>query len=223
MASYFILGLIEIFMLCFNEIKLRGMGWEAAVAGGLKVIATAQVFLPPPASRELRSRPARSPSASPIRASPRPGGPLLQPAHLGRRRRQPAWEPQPRCTLRQLAPSPTRLRSGDKGRGSPAPEHLSAYSDPSESGVPGGNTREGYVAESPHSHPLPHPWGHPFSPHGDQPPNLEHQDPEEWTEGRAGPRASPWSSREVEASLRPSASAAVFLLATAHDFRGGQL
>lgn len=45
-------------------------------------------------------------------------------------------EPQPRCTLRQLAPSPTRLRSGDKGRGSPAPEHLSAYSDPSESGVP---------------------------------------------------------------------------------------
>lgn len=33
MASYFILGLIEIFMLCFNEIKLRGMGWEAAVAG----------------------------------------------------------------------------------------------------------------------------------------------------------------------------------------------
>ena len=26
MASYFILGLIEIFMLCFNEIKLRGVG-----------------------------------------------------------------------------------------------------------------------------------------------------------------------------------------------------
>lgn len=37
MASYFILGLIEIFMLCFNEIKLRG-GWgrEVAVARGLK-------------------------------------------------------------------------------------------------------------------------------------------------------------------------------------------
>lgn len=26
MASYFILGLIEIFMLCFNEIKLKGGG-----------------------------------------------------------------------------------------------------------------------------------------------------------------------------------------------------
>lgn len=26
MASYFILGLIEIFMLCFNEIKLNGGG-----------------------------------------------------------------------------------------------------------------------------------------------------------------------------------------------------
>lgn len=26
MASYFILGLIEIFMLCFNEIKLKGDG-----------------------------------------------------------------------------------------------------------------------------------------------------------------------------------------------------
>lgn len=37
MASYFILGLIEIFMLCFNEIKLKGDGaLEAALDGGLK-------------------------------------------------------------------------------------------------------------------------------------------------------------------------------------------
>lgn len=37
MASYFILGLIEIFMLCFNEIKLKGDGaLEAALARGLK-------------------------------------------------------------------------------------------------------------------------------------------------------------------------------------------
>ena len=33
MASYFILGLIEIFMLCFNEIKLRGDG-----AGRLRLL-----------------------------------------------------------------------------------------------------------------------------------------------------------------------------------------
>lgn len=37
MASYFILGLIEIFMLCFNEIKLKGDGaLEAVLAGALK-------------------------------------------------------------------------------------------------------------------------------------------------------------------------------------------
>lgn len=44
MASYFILGLIEIFMLCFNEIKLKGDGaLEAALARGFK--GTVHIFL----------------------------------------------------------------------------------------------------------------------------------------------------------------------------------
>lgn len=47
MASYFILGLIEIFMLCFNEIKLKGDGaLEAALAGGLKGQCTFSFFHP---------------------------------------------------------------------------------------------------------------------------------------------------------------------------------
>lgn len=33
MASYFILGLIEIFMLCFNEIKLKGGGLRGCRSG----------------------------------------------------------------------------------------------------------------------------------------------------------------------------------------------
>lgn len=33
MASYFILGLIEIFMLCFNEIKLKGGGLKGCRSG----------------------------------------------------------------------------------------------------------------------------------------------------------------------------------------------
>lgn len=33
MASYFILGLIEIFMLCFNEIKLKGGGLRRCRSG----------------------------------------------------------------------------------------------------------------------------------------------------------------------------------------------
>lgn len=33
MASYFILGLIEIFMLCFNEIKLKGGGLRDCRSG----------------------------------------------------------------------------------------------------------------------------------------------------------------------------------------------
>lgn len=33
MASYFILGLIEIFMLCFNEIKLKGGGLRGCRPG----------------------------------------------------------------------------------------------------------------------------------------------------------------------------------------------
>lgn len=46
MASYFILGLIEIFMLCFNEIKLKGDGaLEAALAGGLKGQCTLPFFI----------------------------------------------------------------------------------------------------------------------------------------------------------------------------------
>lgn len=44
MASYFILGLIEIFMLCFNEIKLRGDGPGGGSGQGLK--ETARVFFP---------------------------------------------------------------------------------------------------------------------------------------------------------------------------------
>jgi hypothetical protein len=49
MASYFILGLIEIFMLCFNEIKLKGDGaLEAALAGGLKGQCTFPFFMQGP-------------------------------------------------------------------------------------------------------------------------------------------------------------------------------
>lgn len=40
MASYFILGLIEIFMLCFNEIKLEGgglRGWRSGLKGAAQM------------------------------------------------------------------------------------------------------------------------------------------------------------------------------------------
>jgi hypothetical protein len=58
MASYFILGLIEIFMLCFNEIKLKGDGARAAAVaeegGGLKGQCT---FPPPPKGQGAEVRP----------------------------------------------------------------------------------------------------------------------------------------------------------------------
>ena len=65
-------------------------------------------------------------------------------------------EPQPRCTLRQLVPSPTGLRSGAKGRGSRSPNTFLPTVDTlwpaltlQNPGSPGGDTREGHVAESP--------------------------------------------------------------------------
>lgn len=67
MASYFILGLIEIFMLCFNEIKLEGGGLRSCrrglkrqrTLGGLFVISlwmskNCQAFVAPNKLRLMR-------------------------------------------------------------------------------------------------------------------------------------------------------------------------
>lgn len=117
MASYFILGLIEIFMLCFNEIKLRGDGPGGGSGQGLK--ETARVFfLAFQPGRQGHLQWAADLPLMPIGA----GGPevllcsQLTWAQVG----VAAQDTQPRCTPWQLVPSLTHLlRSLSKVRGSP--------------------------------------------------------------------------------------------------------
>lgn len=108
MASYFILGLIEIFMLCFNEIKLKGDGARRWRWPGLK--GTEHIFLP----CQVAGKQDAQVTSHFCCQSPRPEE--VEAA---------TQEPQPRCIPGWPVPLPRLLRPptgpGHLGAGAPLP------------------------------------------------------------------------------------------------------